>query len=122
MAATYTEMQTLVRNWSNRDEQVLSNAIIKDCLKYAADKAYRTLRIVPLEAVASYTKTVLTAATTGATGIHPSLTKLELPADLIEVIQVKELDAAATATRVWNEKVDIRTFNDPGAEKYTGSN
>ena len=122
MAATYTAMQDLVRNWANRDEQVLSNAIIKDCLKYAADKAYRTLRIVPLEAVASYSKTVLTAATTGATGVHPSLTKLELPGDLIEVIQVKELDAAGVSTRVWNEKVDIRTFNDPIAEKYTANN
>ncbi len=57
MALTYTELVTLVRNWSNRDEEVVSDAIIKDCLKYAADKAYRTLRVPPLENVATYEKT-----------------------------------------------------------------
>ena len=96
MAATYTAMQDLVRNWANRDEQVLSNAIIKDCLKYSADKAFRVLRIVPLEAVASYTKTVLEAATTTSTGVHPSLTKLEIPGDIIEVIQVHQFKITIT--------------------------
>ena len=56
MALTYTELTTLVRNWCNRDEEVVSDAIIKDCLKYAADKAYRTLRVPPLENVAVYGK------------------------------------------------------------------
>ena len=54
MALTYTELTTLVRNWCNRDADVVSDAIIKDCLKYAADKAYRTLRVPPLENVVTY--------------------------------------------------------------------
>ena len=54
MALTYTQLTTLVRNWCNRDEEVVSDAIIQDCLKYAADKAYRTLRVPPLENVAVY--------------------------------------------------------------------
>ena len=41
---------------------------------------------------------------------------------MIEIIQVKELDSSGLPTRVWNEKVDVRTFNDPSAEKYTGNN
>lgn len=122
MALTYTELVTLVRNWSNRDEEVVSDAIIKDCLKYAADKAYRTLRVPPLENVATYEKTLLEAATTTTSGLLPSKTEIILPYDLIEFIQIKEVDSAGQATRVFNEKVDIRTFNDPTAEKYSGNN
>ena len=53
MALTYSQLVSLVRTWSNRDEEAVSDAIIKDCLRYAADKAYRTLRVPPLETVAS---------------------------------------------------------------------
>ena len=122
MALTYTELVTLVRNWSNRDEEVVSDSIIKDCLRYAADKAYRTLRVPPLENVAIYEKTLLEAATTASNGLTPSKTELQLPYDLIEFIQIKEVDASGIPTRVFNQKLDIRTFNDPAAEKYSGYN
>ena len=54
MAMTYTELVAKVRSWANRDEEAVSDDIIKDCLKYAADKAYRKLRVPPLENVAIY--------------------------------------------------------------------
>jgi len=124
MALTYTELTTLVRSWCNRDEEVVSDAIIQDCLKYAADKAYRTLRVPPLENVATYDKTLLEAATTTSTNSNNSLTTTELliPYDLIEFIQIKELDSAGLTTRVFNEKLDVRTFNDANAEKYSNMN
>ena len=53
---TYAELTTLVRNWCNRDEEVVSDSIIQDSLRYAADKAYRKLRVPPLENVAEYAK------------------------------------------------------------------
>lgn len=121
MALTYTELTTLVRNWCNRDEEVVSDAIIQDCLKYAADKAYRTLRVPPLENVAVYESSLLTTATsTGQSGL--TITELQLPFDLIEFIQIKELDSEGKALRVFNEKLDIRTFNDVNAEKYSNMN
>jgi hypothetical protein len=121
MALTYTELVTLVRNWCNRDAEVVSDAIIKDCLKYAADKTYRTLRIPPLENVVSYEKTALEAATAkGQNGL--TITELKLPSDLIEFIQIRELDSDKKAIRVFNEKLDIRTFNDVNAEKYSNMN
>ena len=121
MALTYTELTTLVRNWCNRDEEVVSDAIIQDCLKYAADKAYRTLRIPPLENVAIYDSTLLTAATAiGQSGL--TITELQLPFDLIEFIQIKELDSAGKVLRVFNEKLDVRTFNDVNSEKYSNQN
>jgi hypothetical protein len=122
MALTYTELVAKVRDWANRDEEVVSDAIIKDCLKYAADNAYRKLRVPPLENVAIYNKTDLQAATSEATSTLASVTEIQLPFDLIEFIQVRELDSGGSTTRVFNERVDIRTFNDFRAEKYTGYN
>ena len=122
MALTYIELVAKVRDWANRDEEVVSDTVIKDCLKYAADKAYRTLRVPPLENVAKYDKTLLQAATINATSNSVSITELQLPFDLIEFIQIRELDSSNLTTRVFNEKVDIRTFNDSNAEKYTGFN
>jgi len=122
MALTYTELVALVRSWCNRDEEVVSDAIIQDALKYAADKAYRTLRVPPLENVAIYESSLLVPATTGTTGSQSSKTEIQLPYDLTEFIQIKELDADGLTIRVFNEKLDIRTFNDNTAEKYAGNN
>ena len=121
MALTYSQLVSLVRTWSNRDEEVVSDAIIQDCLRYAADKAYRTLRVPPLETVATYTKTDLESATTQGNGLVPSKTEIQIPVDLIEFIQIKEIDVNGQTTRVFNEKSDVRTFNDPYAEKYNVS-
>lgn len=112
MARSHSEFITLVREWANRDSEVLSDAIISNCLNYAADKTYRYLRIVPLEAIVTYDSAALTAATTAATTFTDSKTELKVPADLIEFIQIREVDANNNTTRVFNQKVDIRTFND----------
>ena len=122
MALTYTQLVALVRTWCNRDEEVVSDAIIQDALKYAADKAYRTLRVPPLENVAIYEKTLLQAGTKSANSLHGSITEIQLPYDLIEFIQIREVDSAGLTTRVFNEKLDIRTFNDALSEKYTNLN
>jgi len=121
MALTYTELTALVRSWANRNEDVVNDSIIQDCLKYAADKAYRTLRVPPLENVATYSKTDLEAATM-QTNSGLTRTEIRLPADLIEFIQIKELDENGATVRVFNEKLDIRTFNDVNAEKYSNMN
>jgi hypothetical protein len=122
MALTYTALVALVRSWCNRDEEVVSDAIIQDALRYAADKAYRQLRVPPLENVAVYEKALLTAATTGTTGLRASKTEIQLPYDLTEFIQIKEVDTDGLTIRVFNEKLDIRTFNDTTSEKYSGNN
>lgn len=122
MALTYTQLVALVRSWCNRDEEVVSDSIIQDALKYAADKAYRTLRVPPLENVAIYESSLLTAATTAANNNQGSITEIQLPYDLIEFIQIKEVDASGLTTRVFNEKLDVRTFNDTLAEKYSNLN
>ena len=118
MSRTYAELITLVRNWANRDVEVLSDSIVADCLRYAADKAYRKLRVAPLEHTLIYTEG-LEAATTSSTNRFSSVTELALPVDLIEFIQIRGIDSCGRTTRMFNEKADLRTFNDIYAEKYS---
>ena len=114
---TYANFTALVRDWSNKDSSVLSDTRIQDCLRYAADKCYRNLRVAALENTITYNSTALNAATTAANTFLPSQTDLTLPTDLIEFIQIREIDSAGRTCRVFNEKTDLRTFNDWSALK-----
>lgn len=116
--SAYTDLVALVRDWAERDSTVLSDTKIQEALRYAADKAYRRLRISALEQTITYNSTALTAATTAANASQLSKTELILPSDLIEFIQIREIDSAGLTTRVFNERTDLRTFNDPFAIKY----
>ena len=109
----YTDLRDKIRAWSNRtNTNVLSDVRIQEFMKYAADKAYRKLRVAALENTITYNSTALTAATTSANTLLPSQTELTLPSDLIEFIQIREIDSAGQTCRVFNEKTDLRTFND----------
>ena len=109
----FDALKTIIRDWSNRqDESVLPNDRIQEAMKYAADKAYRKLRVAALENTITYNSTALTAATTIGNNFLPSQTDLTLPTDLIEFIQIREIDSVGRTCRVFNEKTDLRTFND----------
>ena len=118
MARTYREFIDLVRSWSNRDTEVLTDSIISDCIKYAADKAYRILRIPPLEHTVVYNSSQLDQNTVGANNRIGSITELCIPDDLIEFMYIRGVDSNGQTTRMFNEKADIRTFYDLYAEKY----
>ena len=118
MSRTYDDLVTLVRRWANRDIEVLPDTIVADCIRYAADKSYRHLRIAPLEHTITYTAEALNAATANSNNRFSSVTELQIPADLIEFIQIREIDDTGRTTRIFNEKADLRTFNDLYAEKY----
>ena len=76
MAKTYAEFQDLVRSWSNRDVDVLPNVIVSDFMQYAADKAYRMLRVPPLETTVRYDDTdALEAATGPSNAIYGPITE-----------------------------------------------
>ena len=102
----------LVRNWANRDTQALPDAIIMDAIRYAVDKAYRHLRIPPLEHTVSYTSDMLEAASIGQGNVYQSVTALAIPSDLVEFIQIRGVDENGLTTRVFNEKSDIRSYWD----------
>ena len=82
MAKTYAEFRDLVRSWANRDEEVLPNDRVQDFMQYAADRAYRTLRVPPLETTVRYNDAdSLEAATTNANIIYCLLYTSPSPRD-----------------------------------------
>ena len=105
--ATYSEMVTKVRDWSNRDAEVLSDSNVNDFLEYAADDCYRLLRIPPLEHVHRYT-------VSGAGDL------LTIPEDLSEFIELRQvLTTGLTGYEVYQAKNDIRSFHDPYVQSGT---
>tara|TARA_Y100001963_G_C6789669_1_gene454792 strand:- start:4151 stop:5251 length:1101 start_codon:yes stop_codon:yes gene_type:complete len=118
---TYTDFVSLVRDWSNKDSSVVSDDKIKDAMRYAADSCYRKLRVASLEQTVTYSETQLEAATTSSNNRTASKTELTIPADLVEFIQLREIDDDGRTCRIFNEKTDLRTFNDAWAEKTQSS-
>ena len=106
MATTYTNLILKVRDWSNRDIEVLGDSVINDCLEYAADDAYRILRIPPLESIRTYTTTA------------PGRV-LNIPSDLSSFIQLRQVQDNSGGSffgtspyLIYAEKADIRSFYD----------
>ena len=121
MARTYASFVELVRAWSNKDSSVVDNTKIQEAMRYAADTCYRRLRVASLEQTVTYSKTQLDAATTSSNNRAASKTELTIPADLVEFIQLREIDDDGRTCRIFNEKTDLRTFNDAWAEKTQAS-
>ena len=103
--ATYSEMVTKVRDWANRDIEVLSDANINDFLEYAADDCYRILRIPPLEHVHRYE-------------LSGSGDLLTIPEDCSEFIELRRTSTAnLSGYEVYQAKNDIRSFQDDYTRK-----
>ena len=112
----YDALVTKLRNWSNRDMDVLDNNQINDCLEYAADDCYRLLRIPPLERVITYA--AITADQAGGNTI-------DIPSDLSSFIQLRRQSPIQGGGQlgtspyiVYTEKADIRSFYDIETCKY----
>ena len=100
MADTFNELVTRTRDWLNRSTDVLSDAVLQDCIRWSADDAYRTLRIPPLEANVVFT---------GLGQLTPeqpvgiiAVTSIAAPSDLIEVIKIRTTDANGKTIRMIN--------------------
>ena len=115
----------LIREWANRDQNVLRQAIVNDALDWAADKAYRLLRIPPLEVTRTYTVNGTASeipedsddtadVTTGGQRGGQVLT-VRVPSDMTEIIYIRNASINTSNSIlqvVYNEKVDSRTFLD----------
>lgn len=116
MANSLNELVNMVRDWSNRDEEVVTDSLIEQWLAWSADSAYRTLRVPPLETTLSYSSSDVTVE--GPIG-GVTVSSFNIPNDLIEIIQISVLDANGSPTRIIEHKADVRTFFNPSAEKYS---
>lgn len=140
MAKTLDEFADYVRNWSNRDEKVISDVIIKECLQYAADEATKSLEVPELQRTKYFYVTDTDSIPAHMTGydlfkahIKGDITTIEVPSDLSRFISVRSLggthidslnhlklieDSRASGI-LFNEKLDVRTFNDAYQDKYS---
>ena len=123
MSANLNDLISAVRDWSNREAEVLSDATIKRCIRWAIDKACRRLRIVPMEYTATYS-----GVGTGTNNIHTdgelngrTVSSIIIPADLIEIISLSTIDSSGSTIRMFDTKADQRTFFNPIAEQYSTS-
>jgi len=131
----YDAIVAKVRDWANKPEvNSIPDSVIQDCLKYAADEAYRTLRIPPLEETALYTITADDNAGENSLGLPfgNAYTSFTMPEDLTQFIFIRTLAQENNGTtystfpsnvsKVFNEVTDKRTFFDLYAEKYSSYN
>lgn len=102
--ATYTDMVDMVSDWSNRDTSVLSYATIKTMINFAADNAYRKLRVPALEFLKQYDAITIDSTITN--------NKLAIPSDAIEFIQLrkKSSDHVYSDYDIYASKVDVKSF------------
>lgn len=124
----YTDFIANVRAWANRDADVLPDTVIADAMSYAADKAYKHLKIPALEAEAEYTVIAQSAIPTSAYQVKlsstaasnsTSLLYLPVPSNLISFIHLRVKTGNSNEGIVIQEKTDTRTFHDMYADRYT---
>jgi len=120
MADTFSELVTRTRDWLNRSTDVISDAIVQDCIRWAADDAYRTLRVPPLECTTLFTGLGQLAPEPSIGGL--TVTSFGVPDDMIEVIKIRTTDAEGKTVRVIDSKVDVRTFFNPESERVNAYN
>ena len=122
--ATYEQLRDKVISWSNRDREVFGrdettqNAQLKDFMQYAADKAYRILRVPALEKTYVYTIDEVAHAAWIENNCLP------IPADLTEFISLIKTEGTGVSgeyTLVYDEKADYRTFSNRYSNKYSSS-
>ena len=106
--ATYTELTARVKDWANRTD--LSDDIIGDFLDISVKRVNNILRIPPMETIVRYT------------GLTAEQTTLAVPSDLIEVIELKILNADETVKTLFEAKDSTRAFDSKnGNGSWTGS-
>lgn len=124
MSINIDGLMTNIRDWSNRGTDVLPDSIIKQCIRWAIDKTCRELRIAPMESTQVYTGTGSFATQIQS---EPALvngrtvSSIEIPSRLIEVIALSSVDSAGGTQRMFDVKADERTFFGPNAEWYSSN-
>lgn len=103
----YDAIVTKVRSWVNRDESILTDALVSNFLDYSADYCYRNLRIPPLEHTFVYN--AITSETEGEDSIL-------MPSDLSELIQFSKVDNQSNRT-VFNERLSLFAMQDKDMTK-----
>lgn len=132
----YDALVDKTRAWANKpDTNTISNEVIGDCLSYAADEAYRQLRIPPLEKTVHYTIASTDNQGENSLGLPfgNAYTSFDTPTDLTQFNFIRTVATEvpggtayalypANVSKVFHEITDKRTFFDIYSEKYSRYN
>ena len=133
MATSYGELVNNIRLWANKDTNVLMDNIVRQCVQFAADTAYKEMMIPPFENTVSYlildgteavpgntmTNNFFTARLTNANiNTRRSIANVELPIpdDLTTFIHVRirgfaEMDESNVFTVTANGDLTVDSSN-----------
>ena len=117
----------IIRDWANRDENVIGPSVVTRCLDWAADECYRTLRIPTLELTRTFVLAASDIQETGETSLRRDLATIPVPADFIELIYIVKTRSGLQPADgpevniVFNHRTDNRTIMDSIADKYDNS-
>lgn len=114
--ATYAETVTRVRDWSNRDATIVSDALVGTALQWGADRIYKQLRIPPLENTETFTITSADLDDDNQANGYQVLT-MPIPEDMIEPIFIRRPEDGTT----YNNRLDRRTLYDRDADRLVDS-
>lgn len=109
--------QGMIRDWANRDTDVLPDTITAQAAKWAADKCYRKLRVPALEFTRTFTiEESDFVGEISEVNRNPEVI-MPVPEDLIDVIYIRHVRLGF----VIEEKVDNRTYFQTTTEKNTSA-
>ena len=119
--ARATDGTGLIRDWSNRDAEILPQSVIATALDWAADRIYKTLRIPPLEYTRTFTVEESDLNDTYSGVGH--LFTMPAPSDMIELIYLRRTVRRnqGTDNTTFNYRLDNRTLLDSYAERQFNS-
>ena len=107
MAQNFYDFRQDIIDWSNRDNGVLTPAVLRDCMNFAADTCYRELEVPPLEATVTYQLSsngfqprypITRAAFTMDPGNFTTIERSALDADSIRTVDENSPDEYETGT------------------------
>ena len=113
----------ILRDWANRDSNVLNSGVIARCLDWSADECYRTLRVPTLELTRTLVLSASQVEHRDETNFGANLATFPVPADYIESIYISRvMDAQGNPVNtVFNHRVDNRTIIDSDADVLRNS-
>ena len=114
LTGTGTAPTGIIRDWANRDHNVLSQSVVERCLDWAADICYKKLQVPPLEDTLQFT---VEANDIEAIEHGYQVLSLPIPEDLIEPIFIRRNSDGT----VFSSRVDRRTVYDADADRIWNS-
>ena len=107
---TLVKLRNMVRDFTNKDSEVLPDTIVDDFLGWAADEIFNTLEIPPFEKVITISKAGNASFFTADIEAE-NFTRVVVPDDLTRFIAVTDVSSPSDP-KVFQDRYSYRSFRD----------